>query len=192
VHGQGPQASTLYDKPIEKFESQGESALNSLLQLGIENKVPLRIIRADDSLCTKVELAVQGEPATTIIDSLVKQISGYRWTIKDDLLVVEPEFIPPSTEQLLATEMPRFSVGVSTTQELEADLWRFTKAVLRPGEGSSLSILGSPDDPRIPAFEMRNVTVEEILNHIIKEDAGGRGFCFRSRVTIRSLLINLS
>jgi len=173
VSGQERRDVPLYNKQIEKFESHGESALNSILRLGIENKIPLGIIRSGDRLCTKIDLAVRGEPATTIIEALIKRIGAYRLRIKDDLLVIEPQFIPSSTAQLLATEIPLFSVGASTTQELEAALLRFTKAVLRPAEGSAFSILGSPDDPRTPAFQMRNVTVDEILNRIVKQDEGG-------------------
>ncbi len=188
--GQASQVVPPYHKPIEKFESHGESVLDSLLRLGIENKIPLRIIRSNDRLCTRVELAVHGEPATNIIDGLLRQVRGYRWTIADDVLAIEPQSIPSSTAQLLATEIPRFSVADSTAQELEADLWRFTKALLRPGEGSAFSILGSPDDPRTRAFEMENATVDAILNHIIKEDGEALGFYSRYRLIIRSPQIN--
>jgi hypothetical protein len=173
VRGQGSQNVPPYSKPIEKFESHGENALNSILRLGIENKMPLGIIRVGDGLCTKVDLAARGEPATAVIDTLIKQIGGYRWRIKDDLLVIEPQSIPLPPARLLATEIPLFSVGSITTQELEAVLLMFTKAVLRPGEGSVGSIIGSPDDPRTPAFQMRNATIEDILNHIVKQGEGG-------------------
>ena len=113
------------------------------------------------------------EPATSIVARLVLQVGGYLSVIKDDLLAIDPEPIPPTTDRLLSTEMSRFAANQSTAAVLEAEVWMLTKQVVNPSEGYAFSIAGNPSEVKVPAFELFNVTVEQILDHIAKEGPGG-------------------
>src|SRR4029077_7267005 len=85
---------------------------------------------------------------------------------------IEPRMIPPNSGQILNLVIERYVAPPSSMQALGLYLWRYVYAVFHPTEGTAIEIL-SGAETQIAPFEMRNATVEQILNRIIKEGGGG-------------------
>lgn len=161
-------------KPIDTFESHGGIAMDTIVRFGIENRIPLRIILPDYHLCSaKIELTARNQVLADVVDALVRQVEGYKWRTKDGVLAIEPRSISSSSAKLLTTQIPQFHFEPGTTQDLERVLWMFTSEVANPQKGYNLSHIDSVDAPKISVSEMNNATVEEILDQVVKQDAGG-------------------
>jgi hypothetical protein len=167
--------SQTQDRIIDTFESHNEIALYSFLRFAAENKVPLGLILTDDQLCKKkTEITSEGESVSTIMRRLVSQVNGYQWMPEDGVLLVEPQLIPQSTTQLLNTIVTRFAAPRTTLKGLGLFLIIDVRAQLHPSPGGTAGSLSrSPDTPMVGPLEMRNVTVEQALNEIIKMVSGG-------------------
>ena len=162
-----------YDKPVNHFESHTESALESILRLGAETKVPLGVVRSDDSLCQiRVSLSADKESALSITNRLTAG-TAYQPVVRDGTLVIEPKTMPPNTAKLLNMVVERYTAPPSTTEGLGLFLWRDVYASLHPAESTLVHYLSSPDAVQIAPFEMRNATVQQILNRIVNEGMGG-------------------
>ncbi len=167
------------DRTVEQFESHGEFGLQAILRFGMEAKVPLGLILANDQLCKRrVEITVQKESVATVMGMLTKQLDGYRWIFKDGVLLVEPEPIPQGAVGLLSTVIPHYSTPKTTLAGLGLFLIMDTRGVLRPEMGTAGSLLSSPDAQKVGPLELLNATVEQILNRITMEGTGGEWVLF--------------
>jgi hypothetical protein len=169
------QPARPYDAVVAHFESHGETALESLLRLGIESKVALGIVRTDDRLCKNaVDVTVNDERVLNTANRLLKGTDGYQAVVRDGTIVIEPQAMPPNSTQVLNLVIDRYVAPPgSTMQELGVYLWRSVYALFHPTEGTMMEILSGTNPVSIPPFEMHNATVEQILNRIVKEGGGG-------------------
>jgi hypothetical protein len=169
------QPARPYDAAVAHFESHGETSLESLLRLGIESKVALGIVRTDDRLCKNaVDVAVNDEPVLNTANRLLKGTDAYQAVVRDGIIVIEPQVMPPNSAKLLNLVIERYvAPSGSTMQELGAYLWQSVYDLFHPTEGTMMEILSGTNPVSIPPFEMHNATVEQILNRIVKEGGGG-------------------
>src|SRR5580704_2348831 len=169
------QPAKAYDTAVAHFETHGETALQSLLRLGIESKVAFGIVRMDDRLCKNVaDVTISDESALNIVDRLLKGTEGYRTVVKDGIIIIEPQAVPPNSAQILNLVIDRYIAPPgSTMQELGAYLRRYVYALFHPTEGTMMEILSGTNPVYVPPFEMHKATVEQILNRIVKEGGGG-------------------
>jgi hypothetical protein len=73
------QDAAPYNTNIAHFESHDETVLESILRLGIENKLPLGIVLIDDRLCkSNVDVKIDGETFLNTANRLLNGISGYQ------------------------------------------------------------------------------------------------------------------
>ena len=169
------QPAKPHDTAVAHFETHGETALQSLLRLGIETKVAFGIIRTDDRLCKNtVDVTISDEPVLNTADRVLKGTEGYRAVVRDGIIIIEPQVVPPNSAQILNLLIDRYIAPPgSTMQELGVYLWRSVYAVFHPAEGTMTEIVSGTNPVYIPPFEMRNATVEQILNRMVKEGGGG-------------------
>jgi hypothetical protein len=176
AQGVAPPRARPYDSTVAHFESHGETSLEALLRLGMENKVPFGVvIRAGDYLCKNAaDIAVDNQPILSTVNSLLKDVDGYKAVVTDGVIVIEPQAIPSNSVQMLNVIIERYVAPPdSTMQELGAYLWRYVYSILHPKEGTIMELLSGTNSAPIPPFEMNNATVEQILNRIVKEGGGG-------------------
>ena len=169
------QPARPFDAVVANFETHGETALHSLLKLGIESKVAFGIIQTDDRLCKNiVDVSINDESVLNTASRLLKGTEGYRAVVRDGTIVIEPQMMPPNSAQVLNLVIDRYVAPPgSTMQELGAYLRRSVYALFHPTEGTMMEILSGTNAVSIPPFEMHNATVEQILNRIVKEGGGG-------------------
>jgi hypothetical protein len=167
------QDAAPYNAIIAHFESHGETALESLLRLGIENRVPLGIVGIDDRLCkNKIDIAVDGESALSTANGLLKGIDGYEAILRDNTIDIEPQVMPPNSAQVLNLVIEQYIAPPSSMQMLGLYLWRYVYAIFHPTEGTIIDVLSGATIQTKP-FEMHNAAVVQILNRIVKEGGGG-------------------
>lgn len=168
-----------YDKPLAGFESHREPAIQAILRLGLESKVPIGIIETDEQLCkAKVDVAAQGQTPLQIIAALIAQVSGYSWSVKDGVLSVQPANMPDGPVRLLSIAIPRFAAPEGTLDSQRAILWMQIRGVLEPGEGTAVSVMRSLKAQTFPPIDMSNATVEQILDRIVSRAPGGAWVLF--------------
>ncbi|MGH9682812.1 MAG: hypothetical protein ACRD4S_04275 [Candidatus Acidiferrales bacterium] len=107
------------------------------------------------------------------MNKITNQIPDYRWVVRDGVAVVEPRSIPEGTSHILNLIIPRYAAPESTLQELAAFLHTDVRGVLRPDQGTAEDVLSSSNAVTTAPFEMRNASVEQILNRMATQGNGG-------------------
>ena len=170
-----PPRARPYDSIVAHFKtSHGETSLEALLRLGMENKVALGIVRTDNRLYKNVEdVTIDNQPVLNAANTLLKDIDGYQAVVRDRVIIIEPQTAPPNSGQILNLVIDRYDAQESSSmQELGVYLWRYAYDILHPEASTMIEMLSGATVP-IPPFEMHNATVEQILNRIVKEGGGG-------------------
>jgi hypothetical protein len=166
--------TTRLNQAVVGFQARGEAGLQTILRLGETAEVPVGVVRADDSLCRdKIDLSVQKDTVANIMSKVISQTPDYRWLTRDGVVIIEPKSISADTAEFLDIVIPRYAAPESTLQELAAFLLTDVRGVLRPNEGTAADILSSSNEARTKPFEMRDATVEQILNRMVKQGQGG-------------------
>jgi hypothetical protein len=175
AQGVAPPRAKPYDAIVAHFEtSHGETSLEALLRLGMENKVALGIVRTDNRLCKNAEdVTIDNQPFLNAANTLLKSIDGYQAVVRDGVIVIEPRTASPNSEKILNLVIGQYVAQEgSSMQELGVYLWRYVYDILHPEASTMIEMLSGTTVP-IPPFEMHNATVEQILNRIVKEVGGG-------------------
>lgn len=155
------------------------SALQVILQLGQTAQQPVGVILGDDSLCRyTVNVSATKDGFPRLMDRVLVQAPGYRWSLRDGVAIAQPNAPPPDTATLLALTIPRYRAPRSTMVEHTVFLNMDIRAVLRPKEGTLGDILSSPDEERTGPVELRDLSVEQILNYLVKQGKGGAWILF--------------
>ena len=179
VFAQGrPDSSSGYSRIVERFEAHEQPALEALLRLGYDSKLPLGVVLVDDALCKrKVSVRASQRSAARILTELIGQLPGYGWSIRNGVAVIAPLRMPQSSARLLNMVVPRFGATRVGAADQVLFLETYVWDILRPSRGSALNILSTPG-AEMPPLEMRNSTVEQILSRIVARGAGGEWVLF--------------
>lgn len=176
------------------WAAKGGTVLQRLIQLGSSLGIPIGFVVKDGALCktqapqgyTEVELS------KVMDDTLLG--SGYGWHLEDGVLEVRPSGQVPQIEaRILKAKLATFS-GINTTiQGLGIVLAGRVRAILSPGQGYAGDVIASLDAENIPAFTLRDVTVEEVANSIVSRGSKGVWILYQTtpadarHVSIKSL-----
>ncbi|HWR51408.1 MAG TPA: hypothetical protein VN428_09895 [Bryobacteraceae bacterium] len=158
---------------VQQFTINDGSALTALLELGSSNAVPMGFVLSDKRLCDqRIEGSWRGKSVADLLDRLTTN-TGYRWGVKGGVVTIEPLIVPQATSQLLRMTIPRYAAPAGTSKAQGLYLWMNIRGVLKPTEGTALNILSSPEEATFPALDIRNTSVESILNHFSTRKGGG-------------------
>ncbi|MGC2321074.1 MAG: hypothetical protein WA463_00455, partial [Terriglobales bacterium] len=86
---------------------------------------------------------------------------------------VQPENIPDGPFRLLNIAIPRYAVPESTLDTRRAILWMQIRGVLEPAQGTAINVMTSAKETSLPPMDMRNATVEQILDRMVSGGPGG-------------------
>ena len=157
-----------------RFESHGQSALQTLVNFGRETKTPLGVVLGDRALCDQeVDVMSEGDSAEVVIASILSTIPTYKWSVQDNVVVVEPREPVGPLAQLLQISIPQFAAPVETLQGQNISLWMFIHAEVVKQGGTGASVLSSADEQKAGPIEMRDSSVVAILNRIISREPKG-------------------
>ena len=169
-----PSSRTAPEEVVNRFESHGESALQTLVNFGRVTNTPIGIVISDRALCEqKVDVISNGESAAVVTAEILSTVPAYKWSVQGEVVVVEPRAPVGPLAQLLQISIPRFATPGGILQAQNIDLWMFTHALLIPVGGTGASVLSSPDQQRADAIEMNHVSVVDVLNRIISRKPKG-------------------
>ncbi len=173
--GQSPEKpKALSEKTSLPYWNDGGTAIDTLVDVAVLNAIPVGIVIEGENLC---KYRIDGRPDDTVeqlMDSLERNIPGYTAKIKNGVLLVEPEKVTSGTQRSLDVVIPRFGAEQPESMEkLSIDLWFFIRAVLVPDRSSAFSGGLQKDGEALSAFQLSNVTVEEILDYLVTKKAGG-------------------
>ena len=163
--------------------SVNSNILLALSKFGTEARIPIGIVFETNKphrLCEENrQVTTRGRPISEFLDALLAR-SDYTWSVEDGVIVVHPTHIADQVSRVLnikIDEFGPFALLPTTMQSLGILLASRTFSELHPeNKGSAGSILSSPDAETFPNFEVRDASVEQILNRIVS--LGSKGMWF--------------
>ena len=169
----GAGTGTRPEDAANRFESHGQSALQTVVNFGRETATPLGVVLGDRALCDqKVDVMSEGDSAEVVVASILSTIPTYKWSVQDNVVVIEPREPEGSLAQLLQISIPQFAAPVETLQGQNISLWMFIHAEVVPQGGTGASVL-SGDEQRAAAIEMRDASAIAVLNRIVSREPKG-------------------
>ncbi len=152
------------------------SILRALFKFGSETRVPIGIVLdtvKSEKLCEEHrQFTLQSRPMSEFLNRLLAQ-SSYVWSFDQGVIHVQPAHLPDRVRQVLEIKFDRFGGIPTTMQGLGIILSGWIYSQLHPDNGFAGDILSSPDAERFPKFELRDASVERILNQIVQLGSKG-------------------
>jgi hypothetical protein len=162
---------------VHVSDTSSGSAFSDLVAVGLENHIPLGITLMDTPNSDICRVPLNLKQGTMTVAELIHAIEevapGYQVQLQKGVLDVTPGQLPDSTTRFLEMKLAHFQSAPETHQDIGYDLWRPIFGILAPGAGTNSSHLTSLSAERVPAMDVRDETVESILNLIV--DSGGGG-----------------
>lgn len=161
------------DTVITSWNSGG-NALDTLVNIAFQNRIPFGIVIEGKALCTRQVNGKQGDTVAALLSDIETDIPGYTGQIEKGVLVIRPKLLTPSTLNALRVNLPEFGTAhPDTIQSLSITLWMFLRAALVPGQSSAFSGGVQRNAELIPAFHTSNTTTEEVLAYLVTQKTGG-------------------
>jgi hypothetical protein len=169
IEAQDVSSVDLQKQPIST--SVDTSILRALIKFGSETRIPIGIALdtvKPEKLCEEHrQFTLQSRPMSEFLNRLLAQ-SSYVWSFDQGVLVVQSAHLPDRVSQVLEMKFDRFGGVQTTMQGLGTILSGWIYSRLHPeGSGFAGDILSSPDAEQFPKFEVRDASVEQILNQIV-------------------------
>ncbi len=180
LKAQGVSSMDLQKQTIST--SVDTSIMLALTNFGNERRIPIGIVLETGNphqLCEKHrQVTVRDRPISDFIDELLAH-STYAWSVNDGVIVIRPAHVTDQLDRVLSIRFDRFgghdARGIQTTmQGLGIILNSWVYSGLHP-EAKSYGgdILSSLDAEQFPNFEVRDASVEQILNKIVSLGSKG-------------------
>ena len=147
------------------------SILRALIKFGSETRIPIGIVFdtvKPEKLCEEHrQFILQSRPMSEFLNRLLAQ-SSYVWFFDEGVILVRPAHLPDRVGQVLEMKFDRFGGIPTTMQGLGVTLSGWIHSPLHPeARGFAGDILSSLDAEQFPKFEVRDASVEQILNQIV-------------------------
>jgi hypothetical protein len=168
-------SSDLQKQPISI--SVNTSILQALINFGSYTRTPIGIVLETGKphrLCEENrQVTVRDRPLSEFLDELLAH-SNYAWSVEDGVILVRPAHVTDQLNRVLSIKFDRFGGIPSTMQGLGIVLNNWIYSRLHPEVGGFAGdILSSPDAETFPNFEVRDASVEQILNKIVSLGSKG-------------------
>ena len=155
--------------------------LLALSKFGSEMHIPIGIVLETNKphqLCEENrQVTIRDRPISEFIDELLAH-SNYAWSVNDGVIVIRPVHVTDQLTRVLSIKFDRFG-GIQTTMQglgSVLDTWVYSR--LHPeAKGYAGDILSSLDADQFPHFEVRDASVEQILNKIVSLGSKGMWLC---------------
>lgn len=162
------------------FTAVDQSIVNALIRLGSQEHIPLGIVlQKADSICNQHKTVNAVNTTAFQIINMLLDGTDKTFLPKGKVIEVRPKQISARTAAILKMRYEDYSSmatnmgGLTTMHGLGVILSGRISMRLHPGRGYGGSIIGSLDAQQLPAFKLKNVSVEDIADYIVS--LGGRG-----------------
>ena len=158
--------SVLTNK-IEKFEVHNTSALDALLLLGQQERIPMGIeLVTDQMMSNRLTLRFESKSVDYALRSVLQGIPKSTWTEDRGVILIHSEHKQPD---LFDTIVPSFKMPRATLQEMSNLLRMDLKLQLNPEIHGFAGHFPPGDTSRsIPPIDLKNSTVRSILNEGVR------------------------
>ncbi|MDQ6734052.1 MAG: hypothetical protein M3Z35_08045 [Nitrospirota bacterium] len=175
---QGHDSSVLDPTKQTVSISVDTPVLVALVKLGTETHTPMGIVLnagKSEKLCEEHRHAsVQDRPMSEFLRDILAQ-SNYAWTLEEGVIVIKPVHLTDQVSRVLNMKFDKFGGMQMTMQARGVILTGWIYSRLHPGAGIAGDILSSPDAEQL-SMDVRNASVEQILNRIVS--LGSKGIWF--------------
>ena len=163
--------------PLTVTPGAAGSGYTPLLTLAAQNHLPIGIVQRSglDPICKRT-VAFDHEAISLgeLVLLLRKRWPESEIDVKNGVLTIKPKgIVSTETERFLGLKLPSFDSVTSTHNELGIALWMHIRSVVRPGEGTMFAGSTPMNSEKLDGMHIRNETVEEILDEIVKKGTGG-------------------
>lgn len=153
------------------------SIMRALTNLGNDRRIPIGIVLETGNphqLCEdNRQVTIRDRPISDFIDELLAH-SNYAWSVNNGVIVIRPAHVTDQLNRVLSIKFDRFG-GIQTTMQglgIVLNTWVYSR--LHPeAKGYGGDILSSLDADQFPHFEVRDASVEQILNKIVSLGSKG-------------------
>ena len=163
------------DSMIQMPSNGSEPVLQTLFAIATENHIPMGIVMdGRQSLC-KVPLphntsAMKVREFTKLVNDT---LPAYRISVETGVLNLVPATPPGEVANLLNLKLSEFRASPEPVALVGVDLWMFIRSVIAPNEGTAFTGPSPMNAEKIPSIDIKNLTVQEILNLIVTKESGG-------------------
>lgn len=173
-NGSTPQTQPLTVERVVDGWQPSDGILRALIEVGVQNHLPLAVLLDDDSLCVPRQPATNSSLTLKELQRQVQtEVPTYRVEIEANMVSVRPAELTQEMRDVLSLRIPRFKTQPTSAEELGIDLWMNIRAVLVPSQGSAFIGGIQKGSEAIPAMDMSDATVESIMNRIVTRGSGG-------------------
>ncbi|MGH9432213.1 MAG: hypothetical protein ACRD3T_11795 [Terriglobia bacterium] len=168
-------ALQLAVKAVNDFSFHGVGAVDALLALGRQERIPLAIESVDLPFASRpVSIDVKDATVGALLNIILAGSRGYRWAIRDGVVHVTNRLDPPAHGSLLDRTIPSFRIGRVWLTEADRELSTALAFAISPRSGGVAGdypgfSLHHPVGP----LTLRNQPVWAILDALIKFPPGG-------------------
>ena len=153
------------------------SILRALTNLGNHRRIPIGIVLETGNphqLCEENrQFTIRDRPISDFLDELLAH-SNYIWSVKDGVIAIRPAHVTDQQNRVLNIRFDKFGGMPTTMQGLGIVLSTWIYSELHPEDhGYVGDILASLDAEQFPHFEVRDASVEQILNKIVSLGSKG-------------------
>jgi hypothetical protein len=147
------------------------SILLALITFGSETHIPIGVVLETEKphqLCEdNRHVTIRDRPISEFLDALLAQ-SNYAWSVNDGVIAIRPSHLADQVNRVLTMKFDRFGGMQTTMQGLGISLKAWIYSRLHPeANGFATDIISSPDAEQFAQFEVRDASVEQILNKIV-------------------------
>jgi hypothetical protein len=153
------------------FEVHDIGALDALIRLGQLYGRPMGVVGGDKKIAER-QTSVRA-PQTTAHEAmavLMRQLPGYEWREDNRVIIVQPRVLAPVTKQMLSVIIPSIAAKKVDIDGLSFRLWMELQLQVDPNSHRrGFAGTGHVRDYfDLGPINLTNVTVEEVLNEIVR------------------------
>jgi hypothetical protein len=132
-------ARALAAKPVDQFQFHGIGAVDALLTLGRQERIPLAIESVDVAFTTRpVDIDVKRVTAGALLTIILSGSKGYRWDLRNGVVHVLNPFQPPTHGNLLDRKIPTYAIQRMLLADADILLRASLEHVLQPQLGGGI------------------------------------------------------
>jgi hypothetical protein len=148
-----------------------------LIEATAANALPLGIVldaSPETGTCSHhFDLPAGDIPLSSLIRVINSSFPNHRAMLRNGVLEITPWPLPPHVGDFLNLKLDHFRSNADTDEGHSVSLWMWVRAVIAPHEGTAYEGFSSSHPETVQPLELREQSVEAILNDIAGLGKGG-------------------
>jgi len=156
---------------VKSYRAENVPLVDALLRLGQQQEVPFGIEYIDLKAVTDpITVATGAAPVGQVLDAILERAPGYSWSSRGGVICISHSGVPVGGSNLLDHVLSDFSIPKMSMTNAALALDRSLYMDLHPGtQGWAGSSAGEVSKTEVGPYSLRDVSVREVLNRIVKD-----------------------